>query len=30
MPHAFAEIAFKPSVKAAQQRDGSRAGDAAR
>jgi predicted pyridoxine 5'-phosphate oxidase superfamily flavin-nucleotide-binding protein len=26
MPHAFAEIAFTPSVKAAQQRDGSRAG----
>ena len=26
MPHAFADIAFTPSVKAAQQRDGSRAG----
>ncbi|QQS14431.1 MAG: pyridoxamine 5'-phosphate oxidase family protein [Rhodospirillales bacterium] len=26
MPHAFAEIAFTPEVKAAQQRDGSRAG----
>jgi uncharacterized protein len=26
MSHAFAEIAFTPSVKAAQQRDGSRAG----
>lgn len=26
MPHAFAEIAFTPAVKAAQQRDGSRAG----
>jgi predicted pyridoxine 5'-phosphate oxidase superfamily flavin-nucleotide-binding protein len=26
MPHAFAEIAFTPQVKAAQQRDGSRAG----
>jgi predicted pyridoxine 5'-phosphate oxidase superfamily flavin-nucleotide-binding protein len=26
MPYAFAEIAFTPSVKAAQQRDGSRAG----
>lgn len=26
MPHAFAEIAFTPDVKAAQQRDGSRAG----
>ncbi len=26
MPHAFAEIAFTPSVRAAQQRDGSRAG----
>jgi predicted pyridoxine 5'-phosphate oxidase superfamily flavin-nucleotide-binding protein len=26
MPHAFAEIAFTPSVKVAQQRDGSRAG----
>lgn len=26
MPNAFAEIAFTPSVKAAQQRDGSRAG----
>jgi uncharacterized protein len=25
MPHAFASIAFTPSVKAAQQRDGSRA-----
>jgi predicted pyridoxine 5'-phosphate oxidase superfamily flavin-nucleotide-binding protein len=25
MPHAFAHIAFTPSVKAAQQRDGSRA-----
>jgi uncharacterized protein len=28
MPHAFADIAFTPSVKAAQQRDGSRAGHA--
>jgi uncharacterized protein len=28
MSHAFAEIAFTPSVKAAQQRDGSRASDA--
>ena len=28
MSHAFAEIAFTPSVKAAQQRDGSRAGHA--
>jgi uncharacterized protein len=26
MSHAFADIAFTPSVKAAQQRDGSRAG----
>lgn len=26
MPHAYADIAFTPSVKAAQQRDGSRAG----
>jgi predicted pyridoxine 5'-phosphate oxidase superfamily flavin-nucleotide-binding protein len=26
MPHAFADIAFTPAVKAAQQRDGSRAG----
>ena len=26
MPHAFADIAFTPSVKAAQQRDGSRSG----
>jgi hypothetical protein len=26
MSHAFAELAFTPSVKAAQQRDGSRAG----
>jgi uncharacterized protein len=26
MSHAFAEIAFTPAVKAAQQRDGSRAG----
>lgn len=26
MPHAFADIAFTPSVKAAQQLDGSRAG----
>lgn len=26
MPHAFADIAFTPSVKAAQQREGSRAG----
>jgi hypothetical protein len=26
MPHAFADIAFTPSVQAAQQRDGSRAG----
>jgi uncharacterized protein len=26
MTHAFADIAFTPSVKAAQQRDGSRAG----
>jgi uncharacterized protein len=26
MPHAFADIAFTPSVKAAQQRDGSRVG----
>jgi len=26
MPHAFAQIAFTPSVKAAQRRDGSRAG----
>ncbi len=26
MPHAFADIAFTPSVKAAQQRDGSRTG----
>ena len=26
MSHAFAQIAFTPSVKAAQQRDGSRAG----
>jgi uncharacterized protein len=26
VPHAFAEIAFTPQVKAAQQRDGSRAG----
>lgn len=26
MPHAFAEIAFTPQVKAAQQREGSRAG----
>ncbi len=26
MPHAFADIAFTPSVKAEQQRDGSRAG----
>jgi uncharacterized protein len=26
MPHAFADIAFTPLVKAAQQRDGSRAG----
>lgn len=26
MPHAFADIAFTPSVKAAQQADGSRAG----
>lgn len=26
MPHAFASIFFTPSVKAAQQRDGSRAG----
>jgi len=26
VPHAFAEIAFTPAVKAAQQRDGSRAG----
>ena len=25
MPHAFADLAFTPSVKAAQQRDGSRA-----
>jgi predicted pyridoxine 5'-phosphate oxidase superfamily flavin-nucleotide-binding protein len=28
MSHAFAELAFTPSVKAAQQRDGSRAGHA--
>lgn len=28
MSHAFVDIAFTPSVKAAQQRDGSRAGDA--
>jgi predicted pyridoxine 5'-phosphate oxidase superfamily flavin-nucleotide-binding protein len=28
MSHAFADIAFTPSVKAAQQRDGSRAGHA--
>lgn len=26
MPHAYARIAFTPAVKAAQQRDGSRAG----
>lgn len=26
MPHAYADIAFTPSVKTAQQRDGSRAG----
>ena len=26
MPHAFARIAFTPAVKAAQERDGSRAG----
>ena len=26
MPHAFAQIAFTPQVKAEQQRDGSRAG----
>lgn len=26
MPHAYADIAFTPSVKAAQHRDGSRAG----
>ena len=26
MSHAFTQIAFTPSVKAAQQRDGSRAG----
>jgi len=26
MSHAFADIAFAPSVKAAQQREGSRAG----
>jgi predicted pyridoxine 5'-phosphate oxidase superfamily flavin-nucleotide-binding protein len=26
MPHAFADIAFTPAVKAAQQRDGSRSG----
>jgi predicted pyridoxine 5'-phosphate oxidase superfamily flavin-nucleotide-binding protein len=26
MPHAFAELAFTPAVRAAQERDGSRAG----